>query len=103
MHYSQLSLIEINANNKGFDKFFEMCEKVSDRQYLRKKKYIRGNQSLFMNTTWTKEIMNKTKWRNNFLINRTDENLKKKKYTRRWHFYVSLLRKTSTAAVDPDI
>ena len=69
-----LSLIEINTNNEGFDKFFKMCGQVSDRQAPRKKKYIRGNQSLFMNRILTKEIMKRAKLRNIFLINRTEEN-----------------------------
>ena len=40
------------------------------------KKYIRGNQSRFMNKTLSKEIMKRTKLRNNFLENRIEENKK---------------------------
>ena len=43
------------------------------------KKYIRGNQSPFMNKTLSKEIIKRTKLRNNFFKNSTDENWGKNK------------------------
>ena len=55
------------------------------------KKYIRENQSPFMNKTLSKEIMKRTKLRNNFLKNKTEEN--RNKYTKQRNFCVSLLRK----------
>ena len=73
----QISVTEININNKGFDKFFKMCGKVLDRHARRKKKYNRGNQSLFMNKISSKEIMKRTKLRSNFLINKAEKNRKK--------------------------
>ena len=30
----QISVSEVNINNKGFDKFFKMCRKVLDRHAL---------------------------------------------------------------------
>ena len=82
----------MNTNNEGFVKFFKICGKVSDRQAPRKKKYIRGNQSLFTNRILTKEIMKKAKLRNNFLINRTEENQTK---INQRQSCASLLRKKS--------
>ena len=56
-----------------------------------KKKYIRGNHLPFMNKL-SKEIMHRTRLRNNFLRNRSDEN--KRKYSKQQNYCVSLLRKT---------
>ena len=47
---------------------------------LTKKKCIRGNHLPFMNKELSKEIMDRTRLRNNFLTNRSDEN--KKKYSK---------------------
>ena len=71
---SQLSVTEINANDKSFDKFLKRCGEVLNRHAPLMKKYIRGNQSRFMNKTLSKEIMKRTKLRNNFLENRIEEN-----------------------------
>ena len=57
---------------------------------------IRGNHLPFMNKVFTnklsKEMMHRTRLRNNFLRNRSDEN--KKKYSKQRNYCVSLLRKT---------
>ena len=54
---------------------------------------IRGNHLPFMNETISKEIMKKTRFRNQFLKNRTNE---KSRYTKQRNYRVSLLRKTKT-------
>ena len=59
-----------------------------------KQKYTWGNQFPFMNKTISKEIMKKTRFRNQFLKNRTDEN--KRRCTKQRNYCVSLLRKTKT-------
>ena len=59
-----------------------------------KQKYTRGNHLPFMNKTVSKEIMKRTRFRNQFLKKRTDEN--KSRYTKQRNFCVSLLRKTKT-------
>ena len=63
-----------------------------DRQLPKKKKYIRGNQSPFLNKTLSKAIMLRTLLRNKFLKNRRNEN--KTNYVKERNHCVSLLRKT---------
>ena len=65
-----------------------------DRYAPCKQKYTRGNHLPFMNKTISKEIMKRTRFRNQFLKNRTDEN--KSRYTKQRNYCVSLLRKTKT-------
>ena len=55
------------------------------------KKYIRGNHLPFMNKELSKEIMHRTRLRNNILRNRSDEN--KRKYSKQRNYCVSLLKK----------
>ena len=59
-----------------------------------KQTYTRGNHLPFMNKTISKEIMKRTRFRNQFLKNRTDEN--KSRYTKQRKYCVSLLRETKT-------
>ena len=66
--------------------------KYMERHASPKKKYIRGNQSPFMNNTLSKEIMKKTKLRNNFLKNRIEEN--RNKYTKQRNFCEGFLGTT---------
>ena len=58
---------------------------------LRKKKYVRGNQSSFMNKTLSKVIMKESKLRNIFLKNKTKEN--RNNYAKQSNLCVTLLRK----------
>ena len=58
---------------------------------LRKKKYVRGNQSSFMNKTLSKVIMKESKLRNIFLKNKTKEN--RNNYAKQSNLCVALLRK----------
>ena len=55
------------------------------------KKYIRGNQMPFMNKELSKAIMDRTRFGNNFLKHRTDEN--RKKYSKQRSYCVLLPRK----------
>ena len=66
-----------------------------DKQFPKKKKYIRGNQSpfmSFMNKTLSKAIMLRTKLRNKFAKSRINEI--KPYYMKQRDHCVSLLRKT---------
>ena len=45
-----------------------------DKQLPKKNKYVRGNQSLFMNKTLSEAIMVRRNLRNKFLIKRNNEN-----------------------------
>ena len=60
-----------------------------ERRALPKKKYIRGDQSPFVNKTLNKEITKRTKLINDFLKNITEEN-----YIKQRNFCLSLLGKT---------
>ena len=66
--------------------------KILDQYAPRKKKYVRGNHSPFTNKNLSKAIMLRTKLRNIFLKNRTEEN--KNSYTKLRNFCVTLLRKS---------
>ena len=60
-----------------------------ERRALPKKKYIRGDQSPFVNKTLNKEITKRAKLINDFLKNITEEN-----YIKQRNFCLSLLGKT---------
>ena len=79
-------------SDKSFSNFINTCNTVLDKQLPKKKKYVRGNQWPFMNKTLSKAIMLRTKLRNKFLKNRSNEN--KKNYVKQRNHCVSLLRKT---------
>ena len=59
---------------------------------LRKKRYLRGNQSPCMNKTLVKAIMVRSKLRNVFLKNKTEEN--RSNYSKQRNLCVTLLRKS---------
>ena len=56
------------------------------------RKYGRGNHMPFINKTLSKEIIKRTKLRNKFLKDRTEEN--KHRYASQRNYCVSLLKKT---------
>ena len=66
------SYLEFNGN--GFSGFFDICRTTLDQHAPRKKKFTRGNHMPFINKTLSKEIMKRTKLRNKFLKDRTEEN-----------------------------
>ena len=78
--------------DKKFSNFINNCNSILDKQVPKKKKYVRGNQSPFMNKSLSKAIMLRTKLRNKFLKDRTTES--KTNYVKQRNFCVSLLRKT---------
>ena len=90
----KLSNIDSENNNTRLNEFLSICMDTLDQYAPCKQKYIRGNHLPFMNKTISKEIMKRTRFRNQFLKNRTDEN--KSRYTKQSNYYVSLLRKTKT-------
>ena len=59
---------------------------------LLKKKYIRGNNSPFMNRILSKEIMKRSRLRNKFL--KSKSNADKKNYVKQRNYCVPLLRRT---------
>ena len=77
--------------SKNPDKFFEICHTKLNIHAPKKKKCIRGNNKPFMTKTFSKAIMQRTRFRNKFLKNPTDQN--KLIYNKQRNFCVSLLRK----------
>ena len=73
-------------------KFLDTCRTVLDKQAPRKKKYVRGNHSPFMNKELSKAIMTRTRLRKKYLKNRTL--LNQKQFNRQRNNCVKLLRKT---------
>ena len=79
-------------NNDGFQRFCHIRLDALNKHAPRKKKHARGNQMPFFNKELSKAIMTRTKLRNIFLQNRSEEN--RIRYTKQRNFCVSLLRKT---------
>ena len=53
---SELSKVVLENSDKGFDKFLDVCKEALNMYDPLKKKYIRGNNSPFMNRILSKEI-----------------------------------------------
>ena len=86
--------IEANGNNcdGSFKNFTSSCNVILNKHSPQKKKYVRGNQSLFMNKTLSKAIMQRSKLRNLFLKKRTEEH--RNNYVKERNLCVTLLRKS---------
>ena len=79
-------------NDEGLQRFCDINLQVLNQHAPQKIKYVRGNQMPFMTKQLSKEIMKRSRLRNNFLRNRTEEN--KILYNRQRNYCVSLLRKS---------
>ena len=79
-------------NDDGFQRFCHINLDALNKHAPRKKKHARGNQMPFFNKELSKAIMTRTKLRNIFLQNRSEEN--RIRYTKQRNLCVSLLRKT---------
>ena len=79
-------------NDEGLQRFCDINLQVLNQHAPQKIKYVRGNQMPFMTKQLSKEIMKRSRLRNNFLRNRTEEN--KILYNRQRNCCVSLLRKS---------
>ena len=79
-------------NDDNFQRFRHLSLDALNENAPPKKKHARGNQMPFFNKELSKVIMTRTKLRNIFLQNRSEEN--RIRYTKRRNFCVSLLRKT---------
>ena len=89
-----LQQIECNENNcdSRFGKFISSCNRIFDEHAPQKKRYLRGNQSPFMNKTLVKAIMVRSKLRDVFLKNKTEENISN--YSKQRNLCVTLLQKS---------
>ena len=81
-----------NSCDQNVDDFLISCSNILYQYAPRKINNVRGNHSTFMNNNLSKAIMVRTKLRNIFLKNRTDEN--KNRYTKQRNLYVTLSRKS---------
>ena len=90
----ELIQIEVNRNNcdKSFKNFTFSRNAILNKHAPQKKKYVRGNQSPFMNKTLSKVIMQRSKLRNLFLKKRTEEN--RNNYVKQRNLCVTLLQKS---------
>ena len=68
--------VSIKNNYDGFTSFIETCTETVNQHAPCKQKRVRGNHLPFMNKMLSKEIMTRTRFRNRFLKNRTEENKK---------------------------
>ena len=92
MNSLQSALHNQNGNYvKNQDLFFNICHEVLNKHAPRKKKYIRGNNKPLMTKTLSKAIMQRTRLRNKFLKNPTNQN--RLSYTKQRNFCLSLLSK----------
>ena len=74
-------------NNDGFQRFCHISLDVLNKHAPCKKKHARGNQMPFFNKELSKAIMTRTKLRNIFLQNRSEEN--RILYTKQRNFCLS--------------
>ena len=72
--------------------YLNVCIRALDVCALRKTKYVRANNSPFMNKNISKAIMTRSRLRNKFLRNRTPEN--RIAHNQQQNFCVSIIRET---------
>ena len=85
-------LMKIYINNAELKEFNEFFLKVLDKDAPRKQKYITANNSNFITKALRKEIMHRSRLRNKFLRERTNES--KIAYNKQRNICVRLLSKT---------
>ena len=88
---SELSKANTEENEEGLGDLLNTCKRTLDLHVPRKQKYARGDHMPFMNRALSKEIITRTRLRNNFLKDRSEEN--KRKNSKQRNYCVSLLRK----------
>ena len=81
-------------NDYGFEKFYNITLKILDKYAPRKTKHARGNQMAFMTKDLSKNIMKRSRLRNEYLKNNEE---KRKLYAKQINYCVFLLRKTKKA------
>ena len=79
-----------DQQNVPFKILKESANIILDKHTLLKKRYVRANQSPFMNKTLSKEIMKRSRSRNKFLNTKSD--IDRKAYNKQHNYVVSLLR-----------
>ena len=85
------SLEQYDKPNMTYDDFKEIFMKKLDKHAPRKTKILRGNNAPFMNKTLSKAMMHRSKLKNNYNKNPTDDN--KNRYKKQRNFCVNLLKR----------
>ena len=85
-------LNQTSNEHQPLQTYLNVCIRALDVCTPRKTKYVRANNSPFMNKNISKAIMTRSRLRNKFLRNRTPEN--KIAYNHQRNFCVSLIRET---------
>ena len=91
---SEFGTANVEEKENGLNNLLNACKRILDIHAPRKQKYARGNHMHFMNKALSKEIMTRTRLRNKFLKDRSEEN--KKKYSKQRNYCVSRLRKSKS-------
>ena len=73
---SERSKVVLENSDKGFNKFLGGCKEAFNMYAPLTKKYIRGNNSPFMNRILGKEIMKRTRLRTKFLKSKIEDDKK---------------------------
>ena len=73
---SEFGKPNIAENENGLNNLLNACKRILDIHAPRKQKYARDNHMHFMNKALSKEIMTRTRLRNKFLKDRSEENKK---------------------------
>ena len=79
-------------NSTDKKRFLAICENTHNQYVPRKKKFIRGNHSPFMNKELLKAIRKRTRLRKKFLRNRSPEN--KENFNKQRNYCVHLVRES---------
>ena len=85
-------LHQTSNEHQPLQTYLNVCIRALDVCAPRKTKYVRANNSPFMNKNISKAIMTRSRLRNKFLRNRTPEN--RIAYNQQQNFCVSLIRET---------
>ena len=85
------ALHDLINENSSYDAFKDVYMKVLNLHAPMKNKFIRGNNAPFMNQTLSKAFMHRSKLKNKFNKNPTEEN--NNAYKKQRNYCVSLLRK----------
>ena len=89
---SEFGKANIEEKENGINNLLNACKRILDIHAPIKQTYARGNHMPFMNKVLSKETMTRTRLRNKFLKDRSEEN--KKRYSKQRNYCVSLLRKS---------
>ena len=85
------NLEQLNKETMSYEDFHKIFMSILDNHAPMKKKTVRGNNAPFMTKALSKEVMRRSKLKNNFNKNPTEEN--RSLYKKQRNMCVNLLRK----------